>query len=77
MNEELRAVLVWLCERANQQVTTGYVAYCRTCGHELSADRIAGDADNPSPWPCDFPKIMGAPHALCLCTDYVPMSEEP
>jgi hypothetical protein len=37
---------------------------------------VNGDADNPTPWPCNFPHSRGAPAILCYCGDYEPMRED-
>ena len=80
--EELRATLLWLIERedAVKQWNEFYqppgMSPCSTCGHERAAHVVGGDADNPQPWPCKYPKILGAPHGLCRCLDYQPMSED-
>jgi hypothetical protein len=79
--EELRRTLLWLIERddAAKQWNEFYQPPgrnpCGTCGHELAAHVVNGDADNPTPWPCAYPKILGAPHTLCRCQDFDPIKE--
>jgi hypothetical protein len=80
-DEEVRATLLWLVERDDaakswNEFYKGPGATCAACGHSLSAHAVNGDADNPVPWPCAYPKIVGAPHALCTCNDYLEMRDD-
>jgi hypothetical protein len=80
VDEEVRHTLLWLCEgwaNAVDEINLFQHAPCATCGHDRRDHVVAGDADNPSPWPCNFPHSRGAPAILCYCGDYEPMREDP
>jgi hypothetical protein len=79
-DEAVRQTLLWLCEE--QTAWDGiesnmFQAPCATCGHDRRDHVVGGDADNPTPWPCNFPHSRGAPAILCYCGDYEPMREDP
>jgi hypothetical protein len=76
MDEELRAVLLWLIEINDRPNLPKLAGVCATCGHERWAHEISGDADDPTPWPCTYPKHIGAPHGLCTCADYQPQQND-
>jgi hypothetical protein len=78
-DEAVRHTLLWLAEEATLWEDVEGVkspARCATCGHSRSDHAVGGDADNPSPWPCNFPHSRGAPAILCYCGDYQPLTEE-
>jgi hypothetical protein len=71
--EAVRLTLLWLCERDLSNGGVGMpIALCANCGHDRYDHAVGGDADNPSPWPCNFPHSRGAPAILCYCGDYQP-----
>ena len=78
----LRRTLLWLAERVEMLTTHSpsmlpfTSAPCTTCGHDRRDHAVGGDADNPSPWPCTFPLLRGAPDILCTCGDYQPLEAE-
>jgi hypothetical protein len=80
MPDEVRATLLWLAELliplyAQAELAIIHVAPCVSCGHDRTHHRVGGDADDPTPWPCTFPQLMGAPASLCTCQDYETMRE--
>jgi hypothetical protein len=81
MDEETRAMFEWLVRQVDDLILISPsmlpdTSPCTTCGHGRRAHVVNGDADDPTPWPCEYPKVMGAPSALCTCRDYQPMSED-
>lgn len=72
--DELRRMLLWLAECDEEEDSPPFP--CGTCGHSRYAHEVGGDADNPEPWPCLYPKYIGAPVALCTCADYEPMRDD-
>lgn len=83
-DEAVRHTLLWLSEQvvliepfAKGIGAIGYhSAPCSTCGHDRRDHVVGGDADNPTPWPCNFPHSRGAPAIICYCGDYQPLTDE-
>lgn len=81
-DEVVRHTLLWLAEQVTFDPVAAAIgnydrpAPCATCGHDRSDHAVGGDADNPSPWPCNFPHSRGAPAILCYCGDYQPLADE-
>jgi len=78
-DEVVRHTLLWLAEGLSTAADAMFPvlqAPCATCGHDRRDHVVAGDADNPSPWPCNFPHSRGAPAILCYCADYQPLADE-
>jgi hypothetical protein len=78
--DDVQRTLLWLAERIDvvDHASGGGDPFavphpCATCGHTRYAHVVNGDADNPQPWPCEYPKILGAPVALCDCPDFEPL----
>jgi len=74
-------VLLWLAERTDGSlpIVTTYQpkpSPCYTCGHDRQAHVVGGDADDPTPWPCMYPQILGAPQRLCDCEDFQPQQSD-
>lgn len=79
-DEAVRHTLLWLIEgmaSAADDAAQAPRTPCSNCGHDRRDHVVGGDADNPSPWPCNFPHSRGAPAILCYCGDYEPMREDP
>jgi len=82
-DEAVRHTLLWLAERVvdltppSPSMLPMNLAPCVTCGHDRRDHVVGGDADNPSPWPCNFPHSRGAPAIICYCGDYEPMRKDP
>jgi predicted Zn-ribbon and HTH transcriptional regulator len=77
-DEVVRHTLLWLAEgltTAADELFQQPRAQCSNCGHDRRDHAVGGDADNPSPWPCNFPHSRGAPAILCYCVDYQPMAD--
>ena len=80
-DEATRHTLLWLAQQLvplNEVIKfqeSPIEAPCATCSHGRSDHSVGGDADNPSPWPCNFPHSRGAPAILCYCADYTPMAD--
>jgi hypothetical protein len=81
--QDVQRSLVWLAERLDQvdKAAGGGDPFlvhhaCATCGHSRYAHVVGGDADSPEPWPCEFPKILGAPVGLCDCPDFEPLVDD-
>lgn len=81
MNIEVRLTLLWLAKRLDEidKAAGGGDPFlvhnpCGHCGHSRYAHVVDGSADDPTPWPCEYPRILGGPVALCYCEDFVPMS---
>lgn len=75
-DEAIRHTLLWLAAQVTTEVGMPW-ALCTTCGHGRQDHVVAGDADDPTPWPCNFPHSRGAPAILCYCGDYQPPKDEP
>lgn len=81
-DEAVRHTLLWLTEQQTieleraQQYLFPFLVLCATCGHDRTDHVVGGDADNPSPWPCNFPHTRGAPAILCYCADYQPLTDD-
>lgn len=79
---QIADTLLWLAERTDIAASHADVfvlgdPMCAACGHGRSSHVVGGDADNPQPWPCAYPKsAMGAPHALCRCNDYLRSNDD-
>lgn len=76
---EIRLSLLWLAERIEtvDRVSGGGSPQthmpCAGCGHSRYEHIVGGDADDPQPWPCTYPKLQTAPAALCNCPDFQPL----
>ena len=79
-DEAVRHTLLWLAERMEALTPRSMSmlppgAPCSKCGHDRGDHVVGGDADNPTPWPCNFPHTRGAPAILCYCGDFEPMED--
>lgn len=75
--QEIQQTLMWLAERVDQvdKAAGGGDPFlvhhpCSVCGHGRYAH--VADGEN-NPWPCEYPKILGSPVALCTCDDFQPL----
>ena len=77
-DEAVRHTLLWIVEEMmlDDVLDEGPRAPCSKCKHDRRDHVVNGDADNPTPWPCNFPHSRGAPAILCYCGDYEPMRED-
>lgn len=83
VDERVRQTLLWLSERLDQvdKAAGGGDPWavphpCATCSHSRYAHVVVADATMEGPaWPCVYPKILGAPEALCACPDFEPMGD--
>lgn len=86
-DDEIRRTLLWVIERTDlqmdererevfQRIHSSILDPCATCGHGRSAHVVDGDADDPTPWPCMYPVILGFPVPLCRCEDFQPIGVE-
>ena len=78
-DDQVRQTLLWLAEQVEKVQERGgplWLDACAACGHSRRAHSVGGDADNPMPWPCEYPKHLGAPTWLCTCPDYQPVRDD-
>lgn len=74
---EIGETLLWLMEHVDIGLPDlNLDPLCEACGHGRMSHVVGGDADNPQPWPCVYPKSLGAPHALCRCNDYLRSNDD-
>ena len=77
MDEDVRKALLWLAEQVERALLPPSLRdapsydICDRCGHNRHHHVVGGDADNPTPWPCAYPRH--GPVVLCDCEDYRPM----
>ena len=81
--EQLRRTLLWVIERTDLSLDEQFGEFkitvhnvCTSCGHGLNSHVVTEhDSDQQLPWPCTYPRILGAPVGLCKCRDYTAARE--